>query len=372
MISTCLVALMFLSSAPAELSSPVRLENEHLLVEFSARNGAITRLRNKRAQMELIAEAPQTGQPWALLLAPWSLVSDFETFRISSSESNGGREVTLRWQTPYQILIEAHARLALNSDELELRCAAKNSGDRVILAFRYPALQGIGMLSADGAQDRLLHSTMMGALFSDPFHLFQSDASPALGRGLVISRYPNGFHGSALQLMAYYAEGRGGFYIACKDGNGRDKDLNFYKSADNRSLTCEIAHIQDDAQPGKNLVVDYPVVIAPLTQGTWYEAAERYRAWAVQQPWCRRGALRRRVAAGEACSWLLEKIGAVGMWWPFRGDIRDEILRTRRLFGAPLLHLELWWSNKPSREAAQSDGDRFGPFYFPFLALRGR
>ena len=172
--------------------------------------------------------------------------------------------------------------------------------------------------------------------------------------------------------MAYYAEGRGGFYIAAKDNHGSDKDLNFYKAQDNKSLTCEIAHIQWDARPGKSLVVDYPIVIAALTQGTWYEAAERYRAWAIQQPWCKRGTLRRRVAAGDACRWLLEKIGGVGMWWPFRDDIREDIVRTRRLFGAPLLHLELWWRHEPSREAAQSDGDRFGPFYFPFLALKGK
>ncbi len=136
-------------------------------------------------------------------------------------------------------------------------------------------------------------------------------------------------------------------------------------------MTCEIAHIQWDARPGKSLAVDYPVVIAALTKGTWQEAASRYRTWAVEQPWCKRGPLRRRVAAGDACDWLLEKIGSVGMWWPFRNDIREDIYRTRKLWGSPLLHLELWWRDGPSREAAQSEGDRFGPFYFPFLALKG-
>jgi hypothetical protein len=131
----------------------------------------------------------------------------------------------------------------------------------------------------------------------------------------------------------------------------------------------EIAHIQGDARPGKSLVVDYPVVVAALKEGTWYAAAERYRTWAMRQPWCKRGTHRDRVATGDSSRWLLEKTGAVGAWWPFRNDIRADILRTRRLFGAPLLHLELWWSHGPSREAAQSDGDHFGPFCFPFLAL---
>ena len=146
--------------------------------------------------------------------------------------------------------------MAAGSDELELRCSAENAGDRIILAFRYPAIQGIGTLSEYGDSDRLLHSTMMGALFFNPFHLFQGDAADLHARGMVVSHYPNGFHGSALQLMAYYAEGRGGFYIAAKDNLATDKDLNFYKARDNKSLTCEVAHIQWDAagkEPGSRL-----------------------------------------------------------------------------------------------------------------------
>ena len=70
---------------------------------------------------------------------------------------------------------------------------------------------------------------------------------------------------------------RGGFSFTSRDSELHDKDLNFYKAADDRSLVCEFAHIQRDARAGKSLVVDYPVVITALTEGTWYEAAERYR-----------------------------------------------------------------------------------------------
>jgi hypothetical protein len=348
------------------------LENRHLRVEFSTRDGSVTRLTNKRKDIELISVAPGSRRPWAILLAPLNLVSDFTAFSISSSATADAQAVSLRWETAYRITVKAEARLASNSDELELRCRAENTGDRTILALRYPALEGIGTLSRDGKRDRLLHSTMMGALFFDPFHLFRGNAAVPAGRGLVISRYPNGFHGSSLQLMAYYVEDHGGFYLAARDGHGSDKDLNFYKATDDRSLECEFAHIQGDARPGKSLLPDYPVVVAAMTEGTWHEAAERYRSWAVRQPWCQRGMRFQRVAAGDGCRWLLEEIGAVGMWWPFRGDIRDDVLRTRRLYDAPLLHLELWWRHRPSREAAQREGDRFGPFYFPSLALKGQ
>jgi hypothetical protein len=85
---------------------------------------------------------------------------------------------------------------------------------------------------------------MMGALFFDPFHLFDGKSPVAAARGLTAARYPNGFLGSPLQLMSYYAERRGGFYIACHDRDGADKDLSFYKSPDDtgsvvaRELGC--------------------------------------------------------------------------------------------------------------------------------------
>jgi len=366
-----LFALAMLSLAPRDADPPPVLENDELRVEFSPADGAITRLRNKRRDLDLISMEAETRRPWVLLLDPFHLTSEFKRFRFVPDGGDPPARLAFEWRTPYDIDIEAQARLEPGSDRLILTCAAKNSGKRTIIAFGYPAIQGIGPLCESGGGDRLLHSTAMGALFRDPFHLFQAKSRFGRGRGMVVSRYPNGFHGSSLQMMAYYAEGRGGFYVATEDGGCADKDFNFYCPA-GESLSCEIAHISGDARPGKSLVVEYPIVIAALTEGTWYEAAERYRAWATSQTWCRRGTRRERLARGDACRWLLEGLGAVGMWWPFRVDIRNDVARTRALFDAPLLHLELWWRHGPSREAAQSHGDRFGPFYFPFLALRSR
>jgi hypothetical protein len=368
MLQACLLAMTLSVTQSGE--TPVVLENAALRVEFSPQDGAITALRNKQAGLDLVSQVPKTRTPWALLLDPFVIVSKFDSCRVTPDGENPHRSVEFEWQTPFQITIKARAELPAGADEVTFTCAAENNGQRTILAFRYPAIQGIGPL-AGRPNDRLLHSTAMGAVFRDPFDLFEENARVPQARGLVVSRYPNGFHGSALQMMAYYAEGRGGFYIAAQDGHGGDKDLNFFK-APGSGLNCEIAHIQWDARPGKSLSVDYPVVVAALREGTWYEAAERYRKWAVQQAWCQQGTRRERVQRGAACRWLLENVGAVGAWWPFREDIHEDVSRTRKMYGAPLLHLELWWRNQAARAAAQSDGDRFGPFYFPFLALKDK
>ena len=164
MIANILFALVAPLASSLDAEPPAVLENEHLRIEFSARDGSIVRLRNRRAQLELVPPSKSSGPPWALLLAPADLVTDFKTFQARPIGSSDDGRLALRWETPYRITIKVEARLAKGSDELELRCSAENTGDRTIIAFRYPAIQGIGTLSGDGAGDRLLHSTMMGAL----------------------------------------------------------------------------------------------------------------------------------------------------------------------------------------------------------------
>lgn len=372
-LAVCVLALTLASGwrpQPLAAEDRVTLENDILRVEFSTKDGSVTRLTNKSANLELIATPPKNPRAWALLLSPPRMVSDFTECRVTPDAESPHRKVSFEWQTPYKITISAEASLDQGSDQLRFTCAARNGGQETILALRYPDLQGIGTLSETGKDDRLLHSTATGLVFNDPFHLFQSDNAIPQGKGLVASRYPNGFHGSALQLMAYYVNGRGGFSFTTEDGQATDKEFNFFKSQEG-SLSGEIVHFNWESRSGASLVLDYPTVITAMTEGTWYEPARRYRTWALAQPWCGRGTFRERVAKNDASRWLLEEIGAVGMWWPFREDVRPALARTRELLGAPLLHLELWWQHPESLDAAHEQGDRFGPFYFPHLALKG-
>ena len=371
-LCTYLMAFVVISVAtsPSSASESVFLENDHLRIEFSKSDGSVTRLLNRKKNLELITK-PTAGRPWAMLLGPAVIVSDFTSFEIKPDEKASHERLSLRWRTPYDIEVSAEVTLPADSDSVRFESSAINSGEKTILALRYPDIQGIGPLSDDGESDRLLHSTVMGAVFKNPFRLFQHKGTTPQQRGMVVSRYPNGFHGSAMQLMAYYSQSGGGFYFAVEDGQATDKDLNFFKATE-QSLSCEFAHLNWDARPGKSLTPDYPVVIAAMTEGNWYAAADRYREWAIQQKWCDRGTRFHRQAKGDAAKWLLEDIGAVGMWWPFRNDIRATVRRTREVFGKPLLHLELWWQHAESVAAAREDGDRFGPFYFPHLAQSGK
>lgn len=363
----CLAAFFFIGTLAYADEPPIVLENDYLRAEFSHESGALVQLTNKRSNLNLISDRPKNKRAWAVLLGSLELVTEYKSWQLELIEEDDGQELIMSWQSEEYVAVNASVKLKKDSDALEFRCSAKNLGDVTIIALRYPDIQGIGRLSGSGQDDRLLHSTMMGAVFKRPFDLFQHDHKLPQGKGMAVSRYPNGFHGSATQLMAYYAENKGGFYIAAEDGSATDKDLNFFKATPN-SLSCEITHLNWDARPGVSLNIDYPVTIAAMNEGSWYAAADRYRTWAVNQKWCSRGNIADRLEHQDASDWLLKDIGAVGMWWPFRNDITSQIATTREVFGKPILHLELWWQNKESLAAARKSGDKFGPFYFPYLA----
>jgi hypothetical protein len=349
----------------------VRLENAALAVDIARRDGAILSVFNKRAGLDLISLLSEGRRPWLMLLDGGEFVDRYSTFSMESRGEHGEQTAELRWAAGDGITVCATLSLGDNADELLIRSEARNQGNRTIIALNYPRLQGIGPLGDSGGVDYFLHSALGGALVRDPFTLFSASATIPQGRGFLPCRYPNGFGGSPMQMMAYYREGVGGFYLAAEDFRLTDKDLNFYKTGGNGALAWEIAHFQWDARPGVGLTLDYPVTIAALTEGTWYEAAERYRAWATHQPWCARGTRLERVKRGDASRWLLEKTGAVTMWTPFELDMRETMRRTREAFGAPLLHLPLRWTHAPSVDDVRAAGDHLGPFYFPFVALEG-
>ena len=85
-----------------------------------------------------------------------------------------------------------------------------------------------------------------------------------------------------MQFYGYYTEGKGGFYWQTKDGGNTVKDFVFKN--DGGSLQAEIGHYVSDMSRAA-AQFDYDIVLTNLYEGNWYEAAERYKAWAVEQPW---------------------------------------------------------------------------------------
>lgn len=85
---------------------------------------------------------------------------------------------------------------------------------------------------------------------------------------------------SFAQFMAWYADGRG-FYTACDDTQGHVKLLRALRRPE--GLRLGFAHVGDWPSGGVR-TLEYSVLLGSF-EGDWYDAADRYRDWALQQHW---------------------------------------------------------------------------------------
>lgn len=121
--------------------------------------------------------------------------------------------------------------------------------------------------------------------------------SPSLWR--LSPEYGDSAHypgGTFAQFLAYYNE-RAGLYLACEDTGAHAKKI--------MPVHCEpglrlgVAHIGDWPLVGER-TLEYDVVLGSF-HGNWYDAAEMYREWSLQQHWGT--PLHQR---GDVPAWLLE------------------------------------------------------------------
>jgi hypothetical protein len=84
---------------------------------------------------------------------------------------------------------------------------------------------------------------------------------------------------SFAQFMAAYAQGAG-IYLACDDAEANVKLFRPVRSG--QGVRLGIAHIGD--WPAGARTLEYQVLLGSF-EGDWYDAAELYRGWALQQEW---------------------------------------------------------------------------------------
>ena len=105
-------------------------------------------------------------------------------------------------------------------------------------------------------------------------------------RGNFAAWYPSA--SCPLQMMAFQL-GEAGLYLAAHDGVATTKRLSISGSQDATFQTLA----EQAGVPGAAGAPTYPVVVAAY-RGDWWQAARRYRDWAVQQTWAAKGPIAER------------------------------------------------------------------------------
>jgi hypothetical protein len=312
----------------------MKLENKALCITFDTRSGAFTQIANRITGHKLIERASD-GPPWRIYLsrpnrAP-RLVDEYASCRVRRAKSG---QV---WKLVHGISIKLELRLPARALNAELWVNVENKGEQTIETLELPILGSIAALSKNVLADRLATSLCSGLLIKYPLYYEPFQALQKL-------YYPSGFAGHSLQVLAYFEEGKGGFYVACHDPHNTTKRFSFGRAGEVEDPQIRVEHLNWILAPGASMKLDYPIVIGALQVGDWREAAERYRAWATSggpghPDWCHRGTLADRVKKGTASRWLSEEVGFCTFGLPSAIDISPWFRAVHRIADVPVLHV---------------------------------
>ena len=230
--------------------------------------GCLTGLRDPRAAHELIL--PLDDHPaFELRLRRGQEVRETTADEATSiTHERKGECVTFTATLPdvtVRYAYEPYGRDGL----LACRIQVDNRSQWAVTEVDFPRVFCPGRLGESSADDRLLYPLHDGGIVVDPYEKM-------MGKSLG-STYPGSL---SCQVMAFY-DPAGGLLVASLDPTGEAKRL---CAEGDLNMGLSVTQLRP-VTPGADVVVDEPVVVGAF-KGTWHDAAEVYRRWAQQQPFC--------------------------------------------------------------------------------------
>jgi len=138
-----------------------------------------------------------------------------------------------------------------------------------------------------------------------------------------------------------------GMYVHCRDPEGRYKQFAFDPDPFSDSLQCTVRHFSDNlGTSAEPFEVAYETETA-LMRGDWYDACQRYREWAIRQPWCVRGPLASREGQPHWFSRVPLAFGVFSNEPAGSGQIQslvEDLIAYRRYFGLPMYVVWYYWN----------------------------
>ncbi|PTM59797.1 DUF6259 domain-containing protein [Desmospora activa] len=359
----------------------IQLENNRLTLRINKSNGEICGLYDKLKKKEYILSQPQSIS--FRLERGSGITTQYRHFSYMLDESTEEKKAVLTWEVEAGLTVTGTIIASSATEEFRFYANVTNETKEPVIGVEYPIIPDIQAITADGADDFVAHSFATGICIRNPLKHFESE-----GVGFRQMPYPEGFSGATMQFFSYYGLNQGGLYFAALDGDGYAKGLNFYKN-ESGLLEASFFHAAEDIGPQKGIKVEYPIVVQALEGEGWVEAADRYKEWAVQQFWCRKGVLAKR-DKDDYAPWLYEEMGAATFGINAMHDRSRWIDRYHDYIQTPLFHiLGPDWVNQrqnfyngvpggmddwfPTRfhphniQTLQSYGDKYAPFEFDYL-----
>lgn len=292
----------------AERDGDIVATDGRLTVVFDGGTGGVKSIINETTgQVVVDTEAPRPwrlrrhGAEWSAFpreMPPWFHGSDIEPGGFSHRILDDGSSATLEWSTSEPgVSVRVDAVFDAEAGALHLRPRLEvGEGATTPESLTYPILIDPDLEEEGGPEDQFLAPQHSGWLVRRPRRLPTWQAP-----------YPDGYAGCSMQCTAYLQEGVGGLYLATHDPHSTWKTLHF------GATEWAITHHTWDLRPGTSVEYGYPVVLAALNVGDWFEVVDRYRRWALGAPWCHPEEADLPGIDREARSWLQEEVG-LAIW----------------------------------------------------------
>lgn len=252
----------------AGLATPV------MVVAFDKRTGGLAHLVDRTSGRDFVDSRSRRPLFIAELVAP----EDRKSAECSAADF---RRVTIRKVAAGKLELvfgdlparasTAVVTAATDSDGyVRLRMSFEGQGGMALAELQFPLFTAPVQLGESVDDDRLLIPNSDGAVLEAPGSRTQSRHWA----------YPGG---ACVQLMAYY-DATAGLYLATHDADGHCKQFGFATNV-KRSVELPVVHrFPETVPPVASLPYD---VVLGTFHGDWHAAADRYKRWAVAQPWCR-------------------------------------------------------------------------------------
>ncbi|HXW14249.1 MAG TPA: DUF6259 domain-containing protein, partial [Terriglobia bacterium] len=239
--------------------------------------------------------------------------SEAKTVHVSKSPGAEGETITIEYEGIGELPVDAHvtircpSRQALTYWSLTLN----NQTSMWIGHIQFPVIEVPFDTPGNQNYSHILYSFADGALAGPVVPSMSAGAwgntsadTPEIWR---YNNYPGQW--TSTQLMAYYNDA-GGLYVACDDPKGLPKFLSPLMEGD--GATIGVGHFPGTRGPSETKI-PYNVVIGTF-HGDWYAAAEIYRDWASQQPFCATKMAQRT----DIPKWIADSPAAIA--FPMRGQ----------------------------------------------------
>ena len=255
----------------------ITIENAKIRAVFD-NTGAIIEIANKQNGLYLVKNA-QDALAVRVEMKDGFILPTSCSINIAEDTASL-KKLKFLWQFENGLSVTACASLAEDADEVVFSGISLlgNKQQNTAISVEYPIVEQIDTLHQKET-DYFVCPYATGYLFNNPTVNFNDGF---FGITKDLGWYPRGW-GLTMQFSAYYSKGIGGFYWQTKEDGSTIRSFTFVGDGTDK-LRMSIYHYLSDIRDGDTLF-NYDFVIANLTEGSWYTAANKYREWGTQQSW---------------------------------------------------------------------------------------